>query len=55
MPTSFLRQQQEGLELRDKNARRPTLSLELSADAGRRLRDIRPGGTGLDFAAFLQP
>ncbi|MFU6988940.1 hypothetical protein [Pseudomonas paraeruginosa] len=54
VPTSFLRQQQEGLELRDKNARRPTLSLELSADAGRRLRDIRPGGTGLDFAAFLQ-
>ncbi|VFT64567.1 Uncharacterised protein [Pseudomonas aeruginosa] len=34
---------------------RPTLSLELSADPGKRLRDVRPGGAGLDFAPFLQP
>lgn len=50
-----VRQQQDSLELRDKNARRPTLSLELSADPGKRLRDVRPGGAGLDFAPFLQP
>lgn len=43
VPTGFLRQQQDSLELRDKNARRPTLSLELSADPGKRLRDVRPG------------
>ncbi|EMK0654709.1 TPA: hypothetical protein N2B35_000797 [Pseudomonas aeruginosa] len=55
VPTGFLREQQDSLELRDKNARRPTLSLELSADPGKRLRDVRPGGAGLDFAPFLQP
>lgn len=47
VPTGFLRQQQDSLELRDKNARRPTLSLELSAAPGKRLRDVRPGGAEL--------
>ncbi len=50
VPTGFLRQQQDSLELRDKNARRPTLSLELSADpasacatsARRRWPGLRP-------------
>jgi hypothetical protein len=43
VPTVFLREKMEGLEVRN---------LELSADKDSYLQDMRPGGTNLDFAQF---
>ncbi|KIQ59333.1 hypothetical protein [Pseudomonas fluorescens] len=52
VPTVFLREKMEGLEVRNQGKRKAALSLELSADKGSYLQDMRPGGTNLDFAQF---
>ncbi len=53
--TAFLREKMEGLVVRNAGKRRPTLSLELSADKDSFLKDVRPAGTGVGFAQFQQP
>ncbi len=55
VPTLFLRTQQDNLVIRNKGARKAALSLELSADRDCWLQDIRPTGTGVRFAEFVQP
>ena len=52
VPTVFLREKMEGLEVRNQGKRKAALSLELSADKDSYLQDMRPGGTHLDFAQF---
>ena len=52
VPTVFLREKIEGLEVRNQGKRKAALSLELSADKDSYLQDMRPGGTNLDFAQF---
>lgn len=52
VPTVFLREKMEGLEVRNQGKRKAALSLELSADKDSYLQDMRPGGTNLDFAQF---
>ncbi|NBA97940.1 hypothetical protein [Pseudomonas sp. R5(2019)] len=52
--TAFLRGQLEGLTVRNAGKRRPTISLELSADRDAWLKDVRPTGSGASFAQFLQ-
>ncbi|AOE64341.1 hypothetical protein LOY64_07400 [Pseudomonas corrugata] len=52
VPTVFLREKMEGLEVRNQGKRKAALSLELSADRDSYLQDLRPGGTNLDFAQF---
>ncbi|WPN64830.1 hypothetical protein QMK47_07535 [Pseudomonas sp. P9_35] len=52
VPTVFLREKMEGLEVRNLGKRKAALSLELSADKDSYLQDMRPGGTNLDFAQF---
>lgn len=54
VPTSFLRKQREGLEVRNEGKRKAALSLELSADKDSFLKDVRPAGTGVGFAQFQQ-
>ncbi|WP_053146210.1 hypothetical protein [Pseudomonas sp. Pf153] len=52
VPTVFLREKIEGLEVRNQGKRKAALSLELSADKDSYLQDLRPGGTNLNFAQF---
>ncbi|MCI0996333.1 hypothetical protein [Pseudomonas corrugata] len=52
VPTVFLREKMEGLEVRNQGKRKAALSLELSADRDSYLQDLRPGGTNLDSAQF---
>ncbi|MCE0461674.1 hypothetical protein [Pseudomonas uvaldensis] len=52
VPTVFLREKMEGLEVRNQGKRKAALSLELSADKDSYLQDLRPGGTNLNFAQF---
>ncbi|RML79839.1 hypothetical protein ALQ89_03139 [Pseudomonas amygdali pv. tabaci] len=52
--TVFMRDHMEGLEVRNADKRKPTVSLELSADKDSFLKDMRPKGSNLGFAAFLQ-
>ena len=52
VPTVFLRERLEGLVVRNENKRKPTVSLELSADKDSFLKDVRPAGTGIGFAQF---
>ncbi|MQT41363.1 hypothetical protein GHO45_10550 [Pseudomonas sp. FSL R10-0765] len=40
--------------VRATHKRTPTMSLELSADKDSFLQDVRPAGTGVNFAQFLQ-
>lgn len=54
VPTVFLREKLEGLEVRNAGKRKPTASLELSADKDAFLQDVRPNGTGVSFAQFQQ-
>ncbi|MFW0754646.1 hypothetical protein ACN1C3_07805 [Pseudomonas sp. H11T01] len=53
VPTVFLREKMEGLVVRNQGKRKPTVSLELSADKDAFLEDVRPAGTGVNFAKFL--
>ncbi|NVL42950.1 hypothetical protein F2S74_10605 [Pseudomonas syringae pv. actinidiae] len=52
--TVFMRDHMEGLEVRNADKRKPTVSLELSADKDSFLKDMRPKGSTLGFAGFLQ-
>ena len=52
--TAFLREKREGMVVRATHKRTPTMSLELSADKDSFLQDVRPTGTGVNFAQFLQ-
>lgn len=52
--TVFLRDHIEGLEVRNADKRKPTISLELSADKDSFLKDMRPKGSNLSFAGFVQ-
>ena len=52
--TAFLREKREGMVVRATHKRTPTMSLELSADKDSYLQDVRPTGTGVNFAQFLQ-
>jgi len=52
--TVFLRDHIEGLVIRNKDKRKPEVSLELSADKDSFLKDVRPAGANLSFAGFLQ-
>lgn len=54
VPTVFLREKLEGLEIRNQGKRKAALSLELSADKDSFLKDVRPAGTGVSFAQFQQ-
>ncbi|GAB7533153.1 hypothetical protein PS3A_55690 [Pseudomonas sp. 3A(2025)] len=54
VPTSFLRARIAGLEVRNQGKRKATISLELSADRDSYLKDLRPEGTHLGFAVFIQ-
>lgn len=52
--TAFLREHMEGLVVRNAGKRKSTVSLELSADKDSFLKDVRPTGSGVGFAPFLQ-
>ena len=52
--TVFLRDHIEGLEVRNAGKRKSTVSLELSADRDSFLKDMRPKGSNLSFAVFVQ-
>ncbi|WP_421548569.1 hypothetical protein [Pseudomonas sp. QD4] len=52
VPTVFLREKLEGLVIRNEGKRKAALSLELSADKDSLLKDVRPAGTGVNFAQF---
>lgn len=52
--TAFLREHIEGLVVRNAGKRKSTVSLELSADKDSFLKDMRPKGSNLSFASFLQ-
>ena len=54
VPTSFLRENQDKLVTRPRKRTEEAISLELSAVNGQLFRDVRPGGTGVDFARFRQ-
>lgn len=54
VPTAFFRERMEGLTVRNAGKRKSTVSLELSADKDSFLKDVRPNGTGVSFAQFLQ-
>ncbi|PNG37306.1 hypothetical protein ACMGGD_02260 [Pseudomonas sp. BNK-6] len=54
VPTVFLRENMEGLVIRNEGKRKAALSLELSADKDSFLKDVRPAGTGVSFAQFQQ-
>ena len=54
LPTKVLREGLEGLVVRNEGKRKSTVSLELSADKDSFLKDVRPAGSGMGFAAFLQ-
>ncbi|PNG35033.1 hypothetical protein A1395_14335 [Pseudomonas protegens] len=54
VPTVFLREKMEGLVIRNEGKRKAALSLELSADKDSFLKDVRPAGTGVNFAQFQQ-
>ncbi|AIS11615.1 hypothetical protein C4K22_4880 [Pseudomonas chlororaphis subsp. aurantiaca] len=54
VPTVFLREKLEGLVVRNAGKRKAALSLELSADKDSFLKDVRPAGTGVNFAQFQQ-
>ncbi|AJO80165.1 hypothetical protein [Pseudomonas sp. MRSN 12121] len=54
VPTLFLREKIEGLVVRNAGKRKAALSLELSADKDSFLNDVRPAGTGVNFAQFQQ-
>nr|BFE90884.1 hypothetical protein GCM10020185_14200 [Pseudomonas brassicacearum subsp. brassicacearum] len=51
VPTVFLREKMEGLEVRNQGKRKAALSLELSADKDSYLQDMRPGGYQSGFCA----
>ena len=51
--TAFLREKREGMVVRATHKRTPTMSLELSADKDSFLQDVRPTGTGVNFAQFV--
>lgn len=52
--TVFLRDHVEELEVRNAGKRKSTISLELSADKDSYLKDMRPKGSNLSFAGFVQ-
>jgi hypothetical protein len=52
--TKFLREQKDGVVIRNEGKRKSTVSLELSADKDSYLKDMRPNGANLSFAAFVQ-
>jgi len=52
--TKFLREQKDGVVIRNEGKRKSTVSLELSADRDSWLKDLRPNGANLSFAAFVQ-
>ncbi|MEN0107828.1 MAG: hypothetical protein AAGC84_15585 [Pseudomonas sp.] len=54
VPTVYLRNNDEGLVTRNKGSRNSTVSLELSADRDSLFQDVRPAGTGVRFAEFVQ-
>lgn len=54
VPTRFLRENLDNLEQRNAGKRKASISLELSADKDSRYKDVRPKGTGLEFAGFVQ-
>ncbi|WP_137886656.1 hypothetical protein [Pseudomonas sp. 2FE] len=54
VPTLFFRSHEDGLVTRNKGERKATLSLELSADKDSLFQDVRPSGTGVRFAEFVQ-
>ncbi|WP_166359866.1 hypothetical protein [Pseudomonas akapageensis] len=55
VPTVYMRENLEGLVVRNAGKRKSTVSLELSADKDSFLKDVRPAGSGVGFAQFLQP
>lgn len=54
VPTAYLRENLEGLVVRNAGKRKSTVSLELSADKDAWLGDVRPAGRNVPFAQFLQ-
>lgn len=52
--TKFLREQKDGVVIRNEGKRKSTVSLELSADKDSYLQDMRPNSANLNFTAFLQ-
>lgn len=54
IPTLFLRTGLDGLVVRHPGTRKATVSLELSADKDSWLQDVRPKGTSIKFAGFVQ-
>lgn len=52
--TAFLREKLEGLVVRNAGKRKPEITLELSADKDSFLQDVRPAGSGISFAQFVQ-
>lgn len=55
VPTVYMREKLDGLVVRNPGKRKSTVSLELSADKDSFLKDVRPAGTGVGFAQFVQP
>jgi len=54
VPTAYLRENLEGLVVRNAGKRKSTVSLELSAEKDSLLKDVRPAGSGVGFVQFLQ-
>ncbi|WNW13759.1 hypothetical protein RRX38_22210 [Pseudomonas sp. DTU_2021_1001937_2_SI_NGA_ILE_001] len=54
VPTNFLRAHISEMEVRNAGKRKASISLELSADRDSLLQDLRPKGSQLGFAVFLQ-
>lgn len=54
VPTKVMREGLEGLVVRNAGKRKSTVSLELSADKDSWLKDVRPLGSGMGFAGFVQ-
>ncbi|MDE1168920.1 MAG: hypothetical protein PW845_26940 [Pseudomonas sp.] len=52
--TAFLRERIEGLTVRNAGKRNASISLELSADKDSFLKDVRPTGSGISLAPFVQ-
>ncbi|MFJ3481983.1 hypothetical protein ACIPL1_01240 [Pseudomonas sp. NPDC090202] len=52
--TKFMRENLEGLTIRNEGKRKSTVSLELSADRDSFLKDMRPTGSNLSFVGFVQ-
>ncbi|MDH0749644.1 hypothetical protein N5D61_25280 [Pseudomonas sp. GD03842] len=52
--TRFLREHMDDVVIRNEGKRKSTVSLELSANKDSFLKDMRPNGAHLSFAAFVQ-